>query len=100
MKDKNIKILLVDDEPDILEIISYNLTAQGYTVFTANNGQKAIEKAKKEKPHVNSFTFKAIFSLFFAVVNSIKSKLISPKIIRHIDEASPQAPCLQNRDSY
>ena len=41
MTNKNIKILLVDDEPDILEIISYNLTSQGYTVFTANNGQKA-----------------------------------------------------------
>ena len=52
MKDKNIKILLVDDEPDILEIIRYNLTAQGYTVFTANNGQKAIKKAKKVKPHL------------------------------------------------
>ena len=52
MTNKNIKILLVDDEPDILEIISYNLTAQGYTVFTTNNGQKAIKKAKKEKPHL------------------------------------------------
>ena len=52
MKDVNIKILLVDDEPDILEIISYNLTSQGYTVFTASNGQKAIKKAKKEKPHL------------------------------------------------
>ena len=52
MTNKNIKILLVDDEPDILEIISYNLTDQGYTVFTTNNGQKAIKKAKKEKPHL------------------------------------------------
>ncbi len=50
MSNKNIKILLVDDEPDILEIISYNLTAQGYIVFTANNGAKAIKKAKKEHP--------------------------------------------------
>ena len=52
MRNKDIKILLVDDEPDILEIISYNLTAQGYTVFTANNGQKAIKKAQKEKPQL------------------------------------------------
>ncbi len=52
MNNKKIKILLVDDEPDILEIISYNLTAQGYTVFTANNGQEAIDKAKKEKPNL------------------------------------------------
>ena len=52
MSNKDVKILLVDDEPDILEIISYNLTAQGYTVFTANNGQKAIKKAQKEKPQL------------------------------------------------
>ena len=52
MSNKDVKILLVDDEPDILEIISYNLTAQGYTVFTANNGQKAIKKALKEKPQL------------------------------------------------
>ena len=36
MNNSNIKILLVDDEPDILEIISYNLIAQGYNVSTAN----------------------------------------------------------------
>ena len=52
MSNEDVKILLVDDEPDILEIISYNLTAQGYTVFTANNGQKAIKKAQKEKPQL------------------------------------------------
>lgn len=50
MSNENIKILLVDDEADILEIISYNLSAQGYDVSTANNGLKAIKKAKKEKP--------------------------------------------------
>ena len=52
MSNSNIKILLVDDEPDILEIISYNLSAQGYNVFTANNGLQAIKKAKKEQPHL------------------------------------------------
>ena len=49
---KNIKILLVDDEKDILEIISYNLISEGYSVFTSRNGQEAIKKAKKEKPHL------------------------------------------------
>ncbi|MGC1632533.1 MAG: response regulator transcription factor [Gelidibacter sp.] len=52
MKNKNIKILLVDDEPDILEIIGYNLSAEGYQVITAENGLKAIKKAKKERPHL------------------------------------------------
>ena len=52
MNNSNIKILLVDDEPDILEIISYNLTAQGYNVSTAINGVQAVKKAKKEQPHL------------------------------------------------
>ncbi len=52
MKKSDIKILLVDDEPDILEIVGYNLTSEGYTVITANNGIKAVSKAKKELPHL------------------------------------------------
>ncbi|MBT8255696.1 MAG: response regulator transcription factor [Bacteroidia bacterium] len=52
MKKKNIKILLVDDEPDILEILGYNLSAEGYQIFTAENGLQAISKAKKQKPHL------------------------------------------------
>jgi two-component system alkaline phosphatase synthesis response regulator PhoP len=45
-----IKVLLVDDEPDILEIVGYNLSAGGYQVYTATNGLEAIEVAKKELP--------------------------------------------------
>ena len=52
MKKKNIKILLVDDEPDILEIIEYNLSAEGYQIITAENGVKAIKRAKKERPQL------------------------------------------------
>ena len=52
MDKKDIKILLVDDEPDILEIVSYNLTAEGYKVFTAENGVQGVRKAKKEKPQL------------------------------------------------
>lgn len=44
------KILIADDEPDILEILKYNLQAEGYEVITAENGEEALEKAKKEKP--------------------------------------------------
>jgi len=50
MKKKDTTILLVDDELDILEIIGYNLTAEGYNVVTAQNGVEAIKKAKKHKP--------------------------------------------------
>lgn len=52
MKKKEIKILLVDDEPDILEIVGYNLTAEGYNVITAENGADAVKKAKKHQPHL------------------------------------------------
>jgi two-component system alkaline phosphatase synthesis response regulator PhoP len=52
MNEKDIKILLVDDEPDILEIVGYNLSNEGYQVITAENGLKAIKKAKKEKPQL------------------------------------------------
>jgi len=47
---KDYKILLVDDEPDILEIISYSLESEGYKVSKANNGLEAIEIAEKEIP--------------------------------------------------
>jgi len=52
MKKKDIKILLVDDEPDILEIVDYNLSAEGYQVIKAENGLEAIKKAKKHQPHL------------------------------------------------
>ena len=52
MKKKDIKILLVDDEPDILEIVSYNLRNEGYQIFTASNGIEAVKTAKKITPHL------------------------------------------------
>ena len=52
MKKKDIKILLVDDEPDILEIVGYNLTQEGYQIVTAVNGREAVAKAKKELPQL------------------------------------------------
>jgi two-component system alkaline phosphatase synthesis response regulator PhoP len=44
------KILIADDEPDILEIIQYNLRNEGYEIATAKNGNDAIDMAKKFKP--------------------------------------------------
>lgn len=52
MNNDTIKILLVDDEPDILEILSYNLIAEGYTVLTAANGLEAVKSTKKNQPHL------------------------------------------------
>lgn len=52
MKKNKIKILLVDDEPDIIEILSYNLKKEGYQVFSASNGEEALVQAEKVKPHL------------------------------------------------
>lgn len=52
MKKREIKILLVDDEPDILEIVGYNLSSEGYQIITAENGIEAVKKAKKERPNL------------------------------------------------
>ena len=52
MKKKDIKILLVDDEPDILEIVGYNLEQAGYQVFKAENGKEAVKQAQRVKPHL------------------------------------------------
>ena len=52
MKKKDIRILLVDDDADILEIVGYNLSQEGYQISTAINGRDAIAKAKKALPHL------------------------------------------------
>ncbi len=50
MSNSKQKILIVDDEPDILELIEYNLNKEGYQVFVAHNGQEAVAEAKKVLP--------------------------------------------------
>lgn len=50
MEAKSKKILIADDEPDILEILSYNLGKEGYEIYTARDGNEAIEKAKQLRP--------------------------------------------------
>jgi two-component system alkaline phosphatase synthesis response regulator PhoP len=52
MKKKDIKILLVDDEQDILEIVGYNLSQEGYQIMTASNGKEAVAMARKNLPHL------------------------------------------------
>ncbi len=52
MKKSDIKILCVDDEPDILEILKYNLSNEGYNVSTAKDGVSAIKKANDSKPNL------------------------------------------------
>lgn len=50
MSNSKQKILIVDDEPDILELIEYNLNKEGYQVYVAHNGQEAVAEAKKFLP--------------------------------------------------
>ncbi|MDA8595743.1 response regulator transcription factor [Flavobacteriaceae bacterium] len=52
MKTEEMKVLLVDDEPDILEIVGFNLEKEGYQIEKASNGKEAIEIAKKFEPHL------------------------------------------------
>ena len=52
MNKSDIRILCVDDEPDILEILKYNLSNQGYNVDTAKDGDLAIKKAYQNKPNL------------------------------------------------
>lgn len=52
MQNEEFKILIVDDEPDILEFLSYNLKKEGFLVMLARDGKNAIEIAQKNSPHV------------------------------------------------
>ncbi len=49
---EHIKILLADDEPDVLEFLTFNLQKEGYEVYTANNGKEAIKIARKISPNL------------------------------------------------
>jgi len=52
MKKNKIKILIVDDEPDIIEILKFNLENKGYKVFSAENGKEALKLADKHLPNL------------------------------------------------
>lgn len=52
MENNSFKILIADDEPDIVEIISFNLTKEGFEVITAKDGNEAIAQAKIHNPHL------------------------------------------------
>ena len=51
-KSRKIKILIVDDEPDIIQTLQDRLEMNGYIVITANNGREGLKKAVEEKPDI------------------------------------------------
>lgn len=78
MKKKEIKILLVDDEVDILEIVGYNLAQEGYQILTATNGKEAIAVARKHLPHL------IIMDVMMPIMNGMEAC----EIIRNTPELS------------
>jgi two-component system, OmpR family, alkaline phosphatase synthesis response regulator PhoP len=76
METKTGKILIADDEPDILEIISYNLIKEGYDVIDARNGDEAISKAIKHKPDLVILDIMMPVKTGFDVCNYLRSNHI------------------------
>jgi two-component system, OmpR family, alkaline phosphatase synthesis response regulator PhoP len=67
-------ILVADDEQDILEIIKYNLEKEGYKVYTASNGQQAIEAAKQVKPNLIILDIMMPYKTGIEVCNILRSQ--------------------------
>jgi len=67
VKKNKIKILIVDDEPDIIEILQYNLENEGYKVFSAINGKEALNLADQHIPHL------IILDLMMPVMDGIEA---------------------------
>ena len=67
MKKNKLKILIVDDEPDIIEILQFNLENEGYQVFSAVNGKEALKLAEMHIPHL------IILDLMMPVMDGIET---------------------------
>ena len=80
------KILLIDDELDILEILSYNLEKEGYHIFTATNGNEGIEKATDEKYDV------VLIDTAGRLQNKVNLMNELEKVNRVIAKLIPEAP--------
>jgi len=76
MQTKPKKILIADDEPDILEIIKYNLSKEGYDVYTAKDGNDAVEKAKKNQPDLIILDIMMPYKTGIEVCNILRSQAL------------------------
>ena len=72
------RILIVDDEPDILEMLEYNLLNQGYKVNLANNGEEALEQFKAKKPDLTASNEENVVNALKMGANDFLAKPVSP----------------------
>jgi len=74
------KILVVDDEPDILKIVSFRLGRMGYKIFTAENGQRALEIVRDKKPDLILLDLALPIMDGYEVCRTLKSDEVLKKI--------------------
>jgi two-component system, OmpR family, alkaline phosphatase synthesis response regulator PhoP len=77
MLESNQKILIVDDDNDILEFLYYNLQKENYSITKAHNGLEALEKAKEEKPDL------ILMDLMMPVMDGIESCQLMRKELKY-----------------
>lgn len=77
---EKVKVLVIDDEPDIVEILSYNLGKEDYTVYKAYDGEEGLQKAKSEKPDL------IIMDVRMPGISGIEAcrKLKADELLKHI----------------
>ena len=86
------KILIADDEPDILEILSFNLQNEGYEIITAKNGDDALDKAKQYKPDLIILDVMMPGKTGIEVCNILRSQpLFNPTLIIFLTAMSDES---------
>ena len=78
------RILLIDDEDDILEFIRYNLTKAGYEVYTARNGAEGLQQAAAHRPHL----------ILLDMMMPVMDGLSATRAIRGMDRPDAQLPII------
>ena len=75
------RILLIDDEDDILEFIRYNLTKAGYEVYTARNGAEGLQQAAAHRPHLILLDMMMPVMDGYELVRSLRKKSVMTPVL-------------------